>query len=112
MQGGLLFYGVIVNEESILGVAGSALKHQLQHNTRCLPDTCIIIIVETGSGSLLFLNTQGSNVLGMKKKHSKFSGKGVKVDKKTRGKSGRLKCKCRGTIVKGIKNAVKFLQNR
>lgn len=30
----MLVYSVIVNEESILGVAGSALKHQLQHNTR------------------------------------------------------------------------------
>lgn len=29
MEGGTLFYSVIENEESILGVAGSALKHQL-----------------------------------------------------------------------------------
>lgn len=29
MQGSTLFYSVIENEESILGVAGSALKYQL-----------------------------------------------------------------------------------
>lgn len=48
MQGSTLLYSVIGNEESILGVADSALKHQLPHNTHRLPDTCIIIIVRGG----------------------------------------------------------------
>lgn len=45
MQGSTLFLSVIVNEESILGVADSASKYQLQHNTRRLPNTFTVITV-------------------------------------------------------------------